>query len=96
MVELRFSVGKKEWAAIQPSIYAVNTTLIATAVGVVGIGGGVGLASYAVYRWLQNNAGTIRWIASMDDWIFAGAKAVWNVTPLGAATNLWKDIQQYA
>ena len=93
--EHRLSFGKKEWQALQPSIVAANTTLIATAIGIVGVGGGIGLASYAVYRWLQNNAGAIKWITDHDDWIWKGAKAVWDVTPMGSAVNIWKDIQQY-
>ena len=95
VIEHRLSFGKKEWAALQPSIVAANTTLIATAIGVVGVGGGIGLASYAVYKWLSNDSGATKWIAEHDDWIWSGAKAVWNVSPLGASVNLWKDIQQY-
>ena len=95
VIEHRLSLGKKEWAALQPSIVAANTTLIATAVGVVGVGGGIGLLSYAAFRWLQNNAGAIQWVASMDDWIWAGAKSAFAVTPFGSAYNLWKDVQQY-
>ena len=95
VVEHRLSLGKKEWAALQPTIIAANTTLFATAIGIVGIGGGIGLVSYGAWMWMRNNAGAIKWVASMDDWIWAGAKAAWNVSPLGASVNLWKDIQQY-
>jgi len=92
VVEHRLSLGKKEWAALQPTIIAANTTLIATAAGVVAVGGGIGIASYAAYKWLQNNAGAIKWIKEHDDWIWKGAKAAWAVTPIGGATTLWDKI----
>jgi hypothetical protein len=95
VVEHRLSFGKKEWAALQPTIIAANTTLIATAIGIVGVGGGIGLASYATYKWLQNNAGAIKWIKEHDEWIGKGAKAFWDVTPMGSAVNIWNDLQQY-
>lgn len=89
MIEHRLSLGKKEWAALQPSIVAANTTLYATAAGVVVLGGGIGLASYAAYRWLQNNAGAIKWIKEHDDWIWAGIKGVYSVTPLAPLFNIY-------
>lgn len=94
MVEHRLSLGKKEWAALQPSIVAANTTLYATAAGVVVLGGGVGLASYAAYRWLQNNAGAIKWIKEHDDWIWLGARGLFMATPFGGVFNIWSNIQQ--
>jgi len=54
VIEHRLTLGKKEWQALQPSILAVNATLVTTALGVAAVGVGGAVAGYTLYQWLKD------------------------------------------
>ena len=87
--EHRLTFGKKEWQALQPTILAANLTMLGTAAGIVAVGGGVGVAGYAAWKWLQNNAGAIKWLAEHDEWLSVGK---FLINPIWGGADLSKGL----
>ena len=67
--EHRVTLGAWERKQLEPSILAWNASVIAAGLAAVLASAGVGIAGYAAYKWLLNNAGAIKWIKDNEDWL---------------------------
>jgi hypothetical protein len=61
----RIELGTWERKQLEPTIAAVNLSILATGAGIAALGVGTVVVGYGAYKWLKNNAG-IKWLAEHD------------------------------
>ena len=77
----RIELGGWERDKIKEAEMIAAVSVLSPAIGIGAAGLGIGLAGYAAYKWLQDNAGAIKWVAEADDWIWGKKNPLLQIIP---------------